>query len=541
MKNKATSMVSCIMPTYNRREFIPNAIRYFLRQDYENKELIIIDDGEDAVKDLVPESDNIRYFRLEHKISLGAKLNLGCEYAKGDIIAHWDDDDWYASHRLSYQMEAIKNEQIAICGINNLLYYDLFHKKTYNYIYPANQRPWLSGSSLCYKKQFWKRHRFEEIDVGMDGLFVWKASRENIHNLADSTFAVHMIHGNNVSPKDTSNIWWHTYPVEEIKKIMDKDWLLYNKNRPTAKIGNVLEAKIKKPRTKIQPGVLKNIYACLVHEKPDCIFDMLRNLRYHDPDSIILLYNGSNNKDLLSNNSNFEKYGAVCCPNPKPHKWGYLHSFALQCMEFALDNFSFDTFTIVDSDQLSLRPGYPQFLSDYLKPLSDIGMLSIMPDRVTNDKLQAVPALEAYKEYELWKPFLQNFHQGESKFVHWTFWPSTVFTHDAVRDLVNIFKTNIQLKEILQHTKIWATEEVILPTIVKLLGYEIGLNPCSYDFVKFRKAFSIEEVKTALEMPAAFWIHPVERDYENPLRIYIRQYFNQYDMGCDEIFQRIQA
>ena len=38
-------LVSCIMPTYNRREFVPLAIRYFLRQDYANKELIIIDDG----------------------------------------------------------------------------------------------------------------------------------------------------------------------------------------------------------------------------------------------------------------------------------------------------------------------------------------------------------------------------------------------------------------------------------------------------------------------------------------------------------------
>ena len=49
-------MVSCIMPTYNRREFIPNAIRYFLRQDYDNKELIIIDDGTDNIADLVPDS-----------------------------------------------------------------------------------------------------------------------------------------------------------------------------------------------------------------------------------------------------------------------------------------------------------------------------------------------------------------------------------------------------------------------------------------------------------------------------------------------------
>jgi hypothetical protein len=33
--------VSCIMPTANRRAFVPRAVVYFLRQDYPNKELVI--------------------------------------------------------------------------------------------------------------------------------------------------------------------------------------------------------------------------------------------------------------------------------------------------------------------------------------------------------------------------------------------------------------------------------------------------------------------------------------------------------------------
>ncbi len=97
-------LVSCIMPTYNRRKFIPHAIEYFLRQDYSNKELIIIDDGSDIVEDLVPADTSIRYFKLSKKLTLGAKLNMACTYAKGDVIANWDDDDWYASSRLQYQV-----------------------------------------------------------------------------------------------------------------------------------------------------------------------------------------------------------------------------------------------------------------------------------------------------------------------------------------------------------------------------------------------------------------------------------------------------
>ena len=58
-------LVSCIMPTYNRRAFVPYAINYFLRQDYENKELLIVDDGTDPVKDLVPADKQIRYIRIK--------------------------------------------------------------------------------------------------------------------------------------------------------------------------------------------------------------------------------------------------------------------------------------------------------------------------------------------------------------------------------------------------------------------------------------------------------------------------------------------
>ena len=46
-------LISCIMPTHNRRSFIPRAIAYFLRQDYPNKGLIIVDDRTDATGELI--------------------------------------------------------------------------------------------------------------------------------------------------------------------------------------------------------------------------------------------------------------------------------------------------------------------------------------------------------------------------------------------------------------------------------------------------------------------------------------------------------
>ena len=49
MEHNPPTLVSCIMPTASRRRFVPLAIRYFLSQDYPNKELLILDDGDDSV------------------------------------------------------------------------------------------------------------------------------------------------------------------------------------------------------------------------------------------------------------------------------------------------------------------------------------------------------------------------------------------------------------------------------------------------------------------------------------------------------------
>src|SRR6185295_5850393 len=104
------------------------------------------------------------------------------------------------------------------------------------------------------------------------------------------------------------------------------------------------------------------------------------------------------------------------------------------------------------------------------------------------------------------------------KFVHWTFWPSTIFKRDAMADLVNLFANDDGLKEIMSRSKIWATEEVILPTLVMLLGYELASNPCSYDYVKFRARYSLRQLNEALARPDVFWMHPIPRQYGDRLR-----------------------
>jgi glycosyltransferase involved in cell wall biosynthesis len=105
------------MPTYNRRRFAERAIGFFLEQDYANRELVIVDDGEDPIADLVPAGTQIRYHRLEARATIGSKRELACELADGEPLVQWDDDDWYGPARLRRQVAPLAARSADISGI----------------------------------------------------------------------------------------------------------------------------------------------------------------------------------------------------------------------------------------------------------------------------------------------------------------------------------------------------------------------------------------------------------------------------------------
>jgi glycosyltransferase involved in cell wall biosynthesis len=548
--NDTTPLVTCIMPTANRRAFVARAVEYFLRQTYGPRELLVLDDGDDAVADLMPADERVRYLRLQERMTVGAKRNLACEQARGEVIAHWDDDDWHAARRLEYQVTELLRTGAQLCGINRLLFYDVRDGRGWQYTYPASQKPWLSGSTLCYRRAFWSKNRFAGINVGEDARFVWSGRSEQMAVLADQTFHVGIIHTHNVSPKQTGGAYWHPYPSERLKEVLAADWPLYAPARETktkTKTKTMMLTSTSTSTPTSTPAAAaavresseahgegrsraaRNVYACLVHESQECVVDLVRSLRYHDPDSFILLYNGGPNRELLDRGFPFARYGATAHPSPRPMKWGWLHGFALDSMRYALEHLEFDTLTVVDSDQLAVRPGYSRHLGAALR--DRVGMFGNSPG-VQGSGTRVPPAEQAWREVELWRPYLRKFERGEEKFVHWTFWPSTVFTRDAARDLVRLFDTDEQLQDIMGRSRIWATEEIILPTLVALLGYEVAPSPCSYDYVRYRYQYTVRQLEAACARPDVFWMHPVPRRYDDALRQGLRARHGHYERAA---------
>jgi glycosyltransferase involved in cell wall biosynthesis len=112
--------VSIILPTYNRCQFLPQAIESVLRQTFKDFELIIINDGStDGTKDFLKTIKDERIIIInQENMGLTKSLNRGLKVARGEFIARIDDDDiWIDHEKLEKQVNFLtKYPEYVLCG-----------------------------------------------------------------------------------------------------------------------------------------------------------------------------------------------------------------------------------------------------------------------------------------------------------------------------------------------------------------------------------------------------------------------------------------
>ena len=164
-KKNITNMptVNICTPTYNRRKFLPLVIECYLSQDYPREliEWIVVDDGEDCVKDLFENIQGVKYFRCPVKAKLGRKRNFVNEKASGDILVYMDDDDFYPPNRISHAVKKIQSRKgIMAAGSSEIyIYYDNI-KKIYKFG-PYGPMHATAGT-FAFKKELLKTSRYED-------------------------------------------------------------------------------------------------------------------------------------------------------------------------------------------------------------------------------------------------------------------------------------------------------------------------------------------------------------------------------------------
>lgn len=91
-------LISIIIPTYNRAEQLKECIESILMQNYNNYEIIVVDDGStDYTEDIIKKmnDDRIKFIRKEKNTGASESRRIGFEKSQGDYIIFCDDDDYY--------------------------------------------------------------------------------------------------------------------------------------------------------------------------------------------------------------------------------------------------------------------------------------------------------------------------------------------------------------------------------------------------------------------------------------------------------------
>jgi glycosyltransferase involved in cell wall biosynthesis len=101
-------LVSIVIPVYNGSNYMQCAIDSALRQDYDNIEVIVVNDGSTDNTDEIAKSygDKIRYFSKENG-GVSTALNLAIKNAKGEYISWLSHDDYYLPNKISRQIQEL--------------------------------------------------------------------------------------------------------------------------------------------------------------------------------------------------------------------------------------------------------------------------------------------------------------------------------------------------------------------------------------------------------------------------------------------------
>jgi len=131
----------------------------------EKLEIIIVDDGDEEIKDLLPNESNIKYYKLDERKSIGYKRNYCVKNSTKDIIAFIDDDDYYPQNSLITRVGHLlqSKKQCVFCSIIGC--FDINKYSSIINISPINLplEKKVSEATLTFKKVFWLNGKFDDI------------------------------------------------------------------------------------------------------------------------------------------------------------------------------------------------------------------------------------------------------------------------------------------------------------------------------------------------------------------------------------------
>lgn len=276
-------LVSLITPTMNRERFLIYQYKCLQSQTYSNFEWLILDDSAQASAFFARlEDSRIHYFHSPQKVNVGTKRNQLIAKAKGSIIMHIDDDDYYSPGYIQFMLDQLQqgHDLVKLSGfylysvtLQKFGYWNLLKKTGPYQMWSAesavhDQLTSLNNSgfahnhlgygfSYAYKKSLQKDIPFADMDFYEEGQFIVDVSQkykikllQDIHGLC-----LHILHGGNLS---------RCFPQYELPSFMLKQ-IFPESNLSEIGIGDLPDAG--SPSSELSEGYMNHDLLGLKHGK----------------------------------------------------------------------------------------------------------------------------------------------------------------------------------------------------------------------------------------------------------------------------------
>jgi glycosyltransferase involved in cell wall biosynthesis len=241
-----TPLISVIIPTYNRANLLPRAVRSACGQTYRNLEILVVDDAssdntEEVARMLEEEDARVRYIKREKNGGGSAARNTGIRESKGEYIALLDSDDEWLSEKIEKQMKVFEKSNDEKLGVVYCGYKEIKNNKTVfintpkhkgNIIQTLLINNYITGggsTGLIKKECFNEIGFFDESKILKEGgsqdydMYLRIATKYHFGYTTEA-LAVYHQHGTNLT--SSSKIW---KKIEAQKHVMKKHEALYKK------------------------------------------------------------------------------------------------------------------------------------------------------------------------------------------------------------------------------------------------------------------------------------------------------------------------
>jgi cellulose synthase/poly-beta-1,6-N-acetylglucosamine synthase-like glycosyltransferase len=209
-------MISIITCTV-REHLISNIIDNYTNQLFQDKELIIILNQDEMdinlIKGKIGSIKGVTIYQLPQDYTLGECLNYGIEKAKYDVIAKFDDDDYYGPEYLKEAMNALKKTNANIVGKEEFF---VFLKSNNTLLLRGHGLSnkyvkHVSGATLVFEKSIIDKIKFPNLTLGEDTEFQKKCIKYGYRIYSTSRYNFAAIRGNDVNE--------HTWKISDKRLI----------------------------------------------------------------------------------------------------------------------------------------------------------------------------------------------------------------------------------------------------------------------------------------------------------------------------------